>query len=310
MGTVANRGCWGRVETLTLRKGGIEVDVRPGLGGAIVGFRLADGDTAVDVFRPTAAGALASGDILATSCFPLVPYSGRIKAARLAFQGAEFSVPRTVETEPNALHGDGWMSPWAVDRAGATALSMSLHGDGGAWPFPYRAELRFSVTDQALEAELRLTNTGPRDMPAGLGLHPWFGSTHGVRMQTDADKVWLIDRDNLFDRVAAVPDKWDFRRARDLAGTDLCHGLTGWRGRAVLEWPELGLRLTMTANDVLGHLVVYTPPGESFFCVEPVSHSVDGFNLAEAGVPDTGTAVLAPGESLVGRACFAPEGIR
>ena len=309
MDTVANRRCWGHVETLTLREGRIEIDVRPGLGGAIVGFRLVDGDAVINVFRPTETNALASGDILATSCFPLVPYSGRIKNACLVFQGAEYRIPRTVETEPNALHGDGWLSPWVVDRADATSLSMSLHGDGGAWPFPYRAEQRLSVTDRALAAELRLTNTGPKDMPAGLGFHPWFANTRGVRMQTDANTVWLIDRDNLFDRVAAAPEKWNFRRTRALAGTDLCHGLTGWRGRAVLEWPESGLRMTMTANDVLGHLVVYTPPGESFFCVEPVSHSVDGFNLAEAEVPGTGTVVLAPGECLVGQAWFAPERI-
>jgi aldose 1-epimerase len=61
------------------------------------------------------------------------------------------------------------------------------------------------------------------------------------------------------------------------------------------------------ADPVLGHLVIYTPEGENFFCVEPVSHSVDAFNLAEAGVPDTGTVVLDPGESLRGRVEFVPE---
>jgi aldose 1-epimerase len=47
---------------------------------------------------------------------------------------------------------------------------------------------------------------------------------------------------------------------------------------------------------------VYTPPGQSFFCAEPVSHITDAFNLAAAGQRDTGMLTLAPGESV--RAAF------
>jgi aldose 1-epimerase len=50
----------------------------------------------------------------------------------------------------------------------------------------------------------------------------------------------------------------------------------------------------------LRHLVIYVPPGEDFFCVEPVSHVNDGFNLLERGVADTGVRVLAPGQTLAG----------
>jgi galactose mutarotase-like enzyme len=36
---------------------------------------------------------------------------------------------------------------------------------------------------------------------------------------------------------------------------------------------------------------------QKFFCYEPVSHMVDGFNMAEIGVKDTGVIYLDPGES-------------
>jgi aldose 1-epimerase len=48
------------------------------------------------------------------------------------------------------------------------------------------------------------------------------------------------------------------------------------------------------------HLVVYVPPGQDFFCVEPVSHVNDGFNLLEHGVAGTGVLVLKPGKRLAG----------
>jgi aldose 1-epimerase len=54
----------------------------------------------------------------------------------------------------------------------------------------------------------------------------------------------------------------------------------------------------MRAELPLDCLVIYTPAGRPFFCVEPVSHVTDAFNLAEAGRADSGTSVLEPGETL------------
>ena len=44
--------------------------------------------------------------------------------------------------------------------------------------------------------------------------------------------------------------------------------------------------------------MIYVPPGQDFFCVEPVSHVNDGFNMLERGVEGTGVRVLAPGQTL------------
>jgi aldose 1-epimerase len=46
--------------------------------------------------------------------------------------------------------------------------------------------------------------------------------------------------------------------------------------------------------------VIYVPPGQDFFCIEPVSHVNDGFNLLERGVDGTGVRVLARGRRLAG----------
>jgi aldose 1-epimerase len=46
--------------------------------------------------------------------------------------------------------------------------------------------------------------------------------------------------------------------------------------------------------------VIYVPPGQDFFCVEPVAHVNDGFNMLERGVEGTGVRVLAPRQTLAG----------
>jgi hypothetical protein len=80
----------------------------------------------------------------------------------------------------------------------------------------------------------------------------------------------------------------------------------GWSRRALIEWPERGARLTMTAEPPLDYLVIFTPRGRRFFCAEPVSHVTDAFNLAAAGHPDTGFRVLAPGETLASTIALTP----
>ncbi|HET6518556.1 MAG TPA: hypothetical protein VFG47_01890, partial [Geminicoccaceae bacterium] len=71
-----------------------------------------------------------------------------------------------------------------------------------------------------------------------------------------------------------------------------------------IHWPESGLTVTIEAGPAFRHLVVYVPPGQDFFCVEPVSNANDGFNLHERGVDGTGVRVLEPGEGLEGEVRF------
>jgi aldose 1-epimerase len=87
----------------------------------------------------------------------------------------------------------------------------------------------------------------------------------------------------------------------------LDNGFVDWRRRAVIGWPELRARVTITAEAPLDFLVVYTPAARPFMCVEPVSHVTDAFNLAARGRTDTGMRVLASGETLRAALTLMPE---
>ncbi len=54
-------------------------------------------------------------------------------------------------------------------------------------------------------------------------------------------------------------------------------------------------------------LVIYSPPGQPFFCAEPVSHTTDAINLAAAGRTDTGLLVLEPGQTVRAAVTLTPE---
>jgi len=291
-------------DVLELRAGGLEAGVAPGAGGALIRFRRGDG---VDLMRAASAEALANRDPIGVACFPLVPFSGRIAGGRLCFQGRTYDLALNFPGDANALHGDGWQCPWDVEHADASEVRLVLSDPRRGWPWAYSARQTYRLDGDALAITLSVTNESDGPMPAGIGVHPWFDATPGASLTFTADTVYQVDAGYLFTEVTPIPERWDFSGGRAVAGTDLVNGFAGWTGKAEIAWPERDARLTIEASASLGHLVVYTPPGERFFCVEPVSHAVDAFNLeARGAAPDNGTVVLQPGETLAGTARFVP----
>ena len=82
---------------------------------------------------------------------------------------------------------------------------------------------------------------------------------------------------------------------------------TGWNHKLKIEWPEWKVNLFLYTKDPLNYLILYTPFGEDYFCVEPVSNVTDAFNMMERNISGHGTKILKPGEILEGKVCFIPE---
>lgn len=284
------------VDILSLRHGALELGLCPAVGGAITHFRA----RGRDVMRPASRAVVQDGAVRQASAFPLVPFSGRIADGRFCFAGTEYRLEPNFLPEPHTIHGQGWQLPWTVAHAAEQYAELELAHRVPGTPFDYRATQSFSLADDALSAAIAVTNTGDGDMPAGIGLHPYFIRTPGATLQTRLDHVWLADDRNIPRERVPLPETWDFSaslRIRELE-MDNCFG--GWDGKATLLWPEIGIKLSIEADPVFGHLVIYIPPGEDFFCVEPVSNASDAFNLSARGVDGTGVQVLEPGASLGG----------
>ena len=279
---------------LRLQRGEFVLDLYPQKGGAIAAWRKSNRA----LLRPASKAFLQRSDPRSAACFPLVPFSNRIADGRFRFRGRTYQLARNFPPEPHAIHGYGWQNPWVVADAGASRAELIFRHAVRGTPLDYRARQILALRDDGLEIALEVTNAGDGAMPAGIGLHPYFIRTDGVTLRASLDHVWLPDEHNIPKRRVPLPATWDFARGLRLAPLDLDHCFGGWDGRAELHWPETDLTLLIEATPPLRHLVVYVPPGQDFFCMEPVSHVNDGFNLLERGVEGTGVRVLAPGETL------------
>ncbi|MBV8654209.1 MAG: aldose 1-epimerase, partial [Alphaproteobacteria bacterium] len=281
-------------DIVTLKSGQARIAVSPTLGGVIAGY-WSEGATRLNWLSPSANSAVPGAQDFRLASFPLVPYSNRIRDGRFPFEGRTVSEPMPAGAGAS-IHGHGRKSPWRVAEAQDDRLAIDYEHAPGSWPWRYRARQEFALTPDSLEVRLGVENLSAEDMPAGLGHHPYFPRTPETRVTADIAAIWLPEAGGFPTERFPPPPGMDPRQGVMPEQTSLDHAFAGWTHRAVIEWPERKARLVMTADPALSTLIIYSPPGKEFVCVEPTSHCVDAFNLAAAGVADTGLRVLKPGE--------------
>ncbi|WP_257644179.1 aldose epimerase [Luteimonas salinisoli] len=242
--------------------GRLAVEIAPGAGGRIAQIRHDGGDLLVGYGEH-------GTDPIAWGCYPMVPWAGRIRGGRFAFETREYRLP--VDADGHAVHGVGYAMPWRMDRHGPTLAELSVQLPADArWPFGGAARQRIEVGVDRLRMRLSVS-AGVLAMPAAIGWHPWFRKPDRL----DFSPVAMYPRDA--DGIATAPPRapapgpWDDCFLNHEPVLLRLHGRT--------------LRLTSGCE----HWVVYDAAAHAT-CVEPQTGPPDAFNLAPQR--------LAPGASL------------
>jgi aldose 1-epimerase len=287
---------------LELRCGRSRVRVAPALGGRITSATLGRDDgppvailhsypeTALDLL-PWAKGGI----------YPLVPYSGRIRGAKLMHEGRAIKLAPHPGGEPHTLHGIAHQRRWHVVHSSESTSELRYrHAPDAHWPWPFESCLRVTLEANVLRIEISLANTGDGTMPGGIGLHPYVPYLLGDEFLYEAEPSWPYDKDFLAgDPVLGLPSKQAVT-ATEFADGEVTRFHAGLVGDLLLD-RKIGPGLRFTVSDTLSHIVVHRPAGSSYVCIEPVSHVADGFNLRARGVAGTGARILDPGEKIEGR---------
>jgi aldose 1-epimerase len=287
----------------TLANDDFRVEVLPEAGASVVSCQIRCRAGWVPLMRPTPPAALAERRSSAMASYLLVPYSNRIKDATFTFRGRTYRL-RPDTSDGHAIHGDVRRRPW--DVVAQDGAEIRLHLDARRlpdlnFPFAFTSTVHYALRGDCFDSELAVTNVASEPMPAGLGFHPYFNRTlvagDEVTLEARVDGVYAA----LVPTAPAepLPPAYDFSQGRGIGDLALDHCFAGWAGSARLRWPRAGVEVVVKGSPVLTHLVIYTPAGEPFFAVEPVSHANNGFNLFAAGHPGTGVRVLGPAETLM-----------
>lgn len=298
-----------RTETIT--SAALTLEVLPDLGASVLNLRAASGRPVlrhVEVVDVQTSSQCAS--------FVLLPFSNRIRDARFTFEGQDIQL-RANTKDGLAQHGDVRNRPWTVTRASDSHLVCAFDSRDFAdinWPWAFTAQVEYRLHGPHFDTTVTLTNADTRDMPAGLGLHPYF-----ERLQDGTDPALTFDAPLTYDTdersltvgsAREVGPQEDYRTPAPIGARQIDRTFTAWDGIVRLDWGEgmwPGRALVQTADNVYSHLVVFTAPDGSL-ALEPVSHATDAFNLAAQGVAGVDLRVLSPGQSLAGTARITLEG--
>ena len=296
----------GPPEVVTLRSECWTLEVLPEWGASILNLSAASGRS---VLRHVNLADVKSSSN--TAAFALVPYSNRIRDARFEFGGRTIQL-RPAAGSPNIQHGDVRNRPWQVETQNASRLSCTFDSRDFSdmnWPWPFSARLDYHLHGPHCDIALTLMNAGEEQMPAGIGLHPYF-----VRRQDGQEPTLHFEAGGWYDAgldsipdsgTQVIPPSLDFSSAREVGPDAIDAVFASWDGTAQLAWPTRSL--TLSADNVFSHLVLFTAPDGSL-ALEPVSHATDAFNLAARGIHGTDMKVLSPGQALAGALRLTLEG--
>lgn len=285
----------------TLRHGDLAVTLAPAAGGRITRLASTRGNETIDWLVPLGDDARAAGFESTAwpkaGCYPLVPFSNRIRHGQIAWGERKAQLPLH-PGERHALHGGAQQMAWTLSQQGAhTATMHYLHERGQhGWPWSFAAEQVVTLDPQGLTLALRVTNTDNAEMPCGAGFHPYFPSRFAQQLQFHAQAVWAPDADFLATPPAPVTAADNYATPRALADLELTQYYGGWNGQATMA-SDSGPAIHMVADAVLSQLVLHRPAGRGYFCVEPVSHAANAAHM-HPDRADTGWKILAPGETL------------
>lgn len=256
---------------LALRSDRMCCVVAPHVGGAIVSLTL-DGN---NILRPAPAG---TSDILATACFPLVPFANRIDHGTFRIGHETVHLPADPCATPHAHHGHGWRRSWQVDDRSDTTLGLSFEREADNWPWRYRAEQLICISDTDLTIDLTLHNLQQSAaMPAGAGIHPYFPRHIDSQLEADARRYWRNDPSGL---ACAMAPSAHFRDGSpvSIAAVEGADNFFETDGQHVIVTGG-GHRVSVEGSEAGFHL--YAPVGADYFCVEPVSHAPNSFGRGE-----------------------------
>ena len=229
-----------------------------------------------------------------------------------------------------ARHGLLRHLAWDVVEAGAAATRCVLSVVPPAvtaepvFPFELKAEYDLHLVPGGFRCSLAVENPAPRTQPLAVGWHPYLYRSGACTVHIPAESRWEIEGEKEpvpTGRILGVQGKDDFRRPRPVPLDEHWDDtFTRLPDGPVSCWTEEELPVLTKAGDSararvrrivrfttargagsampLRHIQLYTPPGRSAICIEPLSAPPDAVNLHARGIEDADVCELAPGDRV------------
>jgi len=185
------------------------------------------------------------------------------------------------------------------------------------FPFEHKFSMSYILSDDDLKISYTVDNKSDSELPYGFGIHPFFFRHSGdeeTLVRLPAGKVIECDADILptGNIIQVEGTGFDTRTPRPVKDLKFDTNFFGYPAgeSAEIYYPSLGYKVALKTTDDFNHIMFFITPGNSWFCVENMTCSVNAHNLYNEGLrEESGLIVLAPGSGKTGVITIAFEPI-
>lgn len=256
-----------------LKHGCLEAELHPALGARLTSLRRQSAGGTFDYLVPIDAAHFDLSRWQRAGCFPMLPFTNKFPRNTLVWRDETIRV--AAPDAPAWFHGWGMRSRWEVVEASPVHCTMALTAAAmESWPWTYRAELRVGLDSDGLSMSLEVLNISASPMPLGVGFHPYFSIAGDMEASLITTGRWQASATS--EGLPSVREALDKPLRLNLRDSALPEDTLTWfcesaSGRAVIDYPQAGRRITLTSNEAR-YLVLHYRAGERFLCIEPSTH--------------------------------------
>ena len=235
----------------------------------------------------------------------LFPWGNRVRNGKYNFQGVDYQLSINEINFNNAIHGFVSFANFEVVEQEVSEIEAVLtlryiyKGTQFGFPFPFVLDIQHIFSsDEGLEINYTIKNTGRKAMPMVLGWHPYF------KIEGETPDDWQIDfpatHQYKADHQIISGDKIevDFKGVIDLKGITLDAVFAvepSSKVEAKLHSPKKNMTINVWQEGLKGgfsFMVVYIPPARDCIAIEPMTGNTDAFNSGD------GLLVLEAGQTF------------
>ncbi len=230
----------------------------------------------------------------------LYPTPNRVCQGKFTYNGKEY--PQIKNGRPVTIHGLLHNEPFKgakIDRS-EDSISVSAFVDFDKknhlyeiFPFDHRLHIKYTLDASGVLFEYEIENREKeQSVPFGIAIHPYFAKIdgdEGTYIKAPFNKVYettgdLLPTGRLLE-LSGETDLTDFRPVGSLKlDTVFTDNIN--KGPAVIKYVKSGVQITLESSNDFTHMVVYTPPGKNYFCLENQTCATNAHNLYDQGMAD------------------------
>ena len=274
----------------------LKLDLLPELGGRINKLVFNE----FDVFHPLQIQDIKPIQSYKGGCFSLVPFSNRIKNSRFNFNQFEYIL--TKNDPPNAIHGHAYLGKWDVlKKTDSSVVIVYKHlANNFRWPWSYEVVQTITLEDNNIIFLLEILNKSNNPMPFGFGIHPYFNYSDKVKLKFCAQREWLGSPEEFPIKTKIIENNFNYKKGSDLWKEQKTICYENFYEEVEIFWLSNRKKVKIKTDKIFTHLIIHVPEHAKYFCVEPVSHPTDGFNLAYKKIENINCDVLMPNKKIKG----------